>query len=152
LGLPNATELTAELHSLLVYEPNQFFLKHQDTEKSDDMIGTLVVTLPSNYAGGELMVGRGEDWKAYGKPTRALSLVAFYADCQHEVLKVTSGHRITLTYNLLLRGDTAPRPGGDGGTVAELADLLREHFTTPATRSWSREPLDPPGRLVYLLD
>ncbi len=26
LGLPNAAELTAELHSLLVYEPNQFFL------------------------------------------------------------------------------------------------------------------------------
>ena len=26
LGLPNAAELAADLHSLLVYEPNQFFL------------------------------------------------------------------------------------------------------------------------------
>src|ERR1700688_2114088 len=26
LGLPNAAQLTADLHSLLVYEPNQFFL------------------------------------------------------------------------------------------------------------------------------
>jgi hypothetical protein len=60
LGLPNAAELTADLHSLLVYEPNQFFLAHQDTEKDDSMIGTLVVTLPSNYAGGELMVGHNE--------------------------------------------------------------------------------------------
>ena len=49
LGLPNAAELTADLHSLLVYEPNQFFLAHQDSEKDNSMIGTLVVTLPSSY-------------------------------------------------------------------------------------------------------
>lgn len=25
---------------------------------------------------------------------------AFYSDCEHEVLEVTRGHRLTLTYNL----------------------------------------------------
>ena len=25
---------------------------------------------------------------------------AFYSDCEHEVKEVTSGHRVTLTYNL----------------------------------------------------
>jgi hypothetical protein len=63
----------------------------------------------------------------------ALSLIAFYADCRHEVLRVESGYRITLTYNMLLHGDTS-RPAGDDGTVAELADLLREHFSTPVPR------------------
>lgn len=152
LGLPNAAELDVDLHSLLVYEPDQFFLRHQDTEKTDEMIGTLVVTLPSAYAGGELMIGKGEDWKAYRGSRDSLSLVAFYADCQHEVLKVRSGYRITLTYNLMLRGDTSPRQEGDAGTVAELADLLREHFCTPATHSWGQRRADPPSRLVYLLD
>jgi predicted 2-oxoglutarate/Fe(II)-dependent dioxygenase YbiX len=71
------------------------------------MIGTLVVTLPSNHAGGELMVGLGNQWKAFRGSKTAVSLVAFYADCQHEVLKVKSGYRITLTYNLMLRGDTS---------------------------------------------
>ena len=52
LGLPHAAGLTADLHSFLVYEPNQFFLAHQDSEKDDSMVGTLVVTLPSSYAGG----------------------------------------------------------------------------------------------------
>ncbi|HET9081641.1 MAG TPA: 2OG-Fe(II) oxygenase [Trebonia sp.] len=151
LGLPSAAELTADLHSLLVYEPNQFFLRHQDTEKSDEMIGTLVVTLPSTYSRGDLLVGQGEEWKAYRGTRSALSLVAFYADCQHEVLKVESGYRITLTYNLLLHGDTTPRPEGDAGVIGELTDLLREHFTTPATPSWGRSA-DPPSRLVYLLD
>src|SRR5580658_7343924 len=151
LGLPNGAGLTADLHSLLVYEPNQFFLVHQDSEKDDSMVGTLVVTLPSSYAGGELMVGLGEEWKAYRGSKTALSLVAFYADCRHEVLRVKSGYRITLTYNLLLHGDTS-RPEGDEGTVAELADLLREHFSTPVPRYYGGPATDPPNRLVYLLD
>lgn len=32
--------------------------------------------------------------------TPALQWSAFYSDCEHEVLEVTSGHRVTLTYNL----------------------------------------------------
>ena len=151
LGLPNAAELTADLHSLLVYETNQHFLAHQDSEKDDAMVGTLVVTLPSSYTGGELMVGHNEEWKAYRGSKTALSLVAFYADCRHEVLRVTSGYRITLTYNLLLHGDTS-RPEGDGGTAADLADLLREHFSTPVVRYYRGPATDPPNRLVYLLD
>jgi hypothetical protein len=151
LGLPDGTELTADLHSLLVYEPNQFFLTHQDSEKDDSMIGTLVVTLPSGYTGGELMVGLGEEWKAYRGSKTALSLVAFYADCRHEVLKVKSGYRITLTYNLLLHGDTS-RPEGEEGTVTKLADLLREHFSTPVPGYYGGPATDPPNRLVYLLD
>jgi predicted 2-oxoglutarate/Fe(II)-dependent dioxygenase YbiX len=151
LGLPNAAGLTADLHSLLVYEPNQFFLTHQDSEKDDSMVGTLVVTLPSSYTGGELMVGHNGEWMAHRGSKTELSLVAFYADCRHEVLKVTSGYRITLTYNLLLHGDTS-RPEGDAGTVAELADLLREHFGTPVPRYYGGAATDPPNRLVYLLD
>jgi hypothetical protein len=64
---------------------------------------------------------------------------------------VKSGYRITLTYNLLLHGDTS-RPAGDQGAVAELADLLREHFRTPVPRYYDGPAADPPNRLVYLLD
>ena len=152
LGFPNSALLTADLHSLLVYEAGQFFLPHQDSEKSDDMVATLVVTLPSSYKGGELVVEHNGEHKSYqGSQRAALSLVAFYADCRHEVLKVKSGYRITLTYNLLLHGDTT-RPEGDDGTAAELTSLLREHFATPAARYYGGPPSAPPGRLVYLLD
>ena len=150
LGLPNGSSLTPDFHSLLIYAQNQFFQVHQDSEKDDSMVGTLVVTLPSNFTGGELMVGHNEVWKAYRGSKSALSLVAFYADCQHEVLKVKSGYRVTLTYNLLLQGDTS-RPAGDEGTVAELTSLLEEHFATPVRRYFG-DPDDPPNRLVYLLD
>ncbi|ABW16450.1 2OG-Fe(II) oxygenase [Parafrankia sp. EAN1pec] len=151
LGLPIAAELTADLHSLLVYEPGQFFLAHQDSEKDDSMIGTLVVTMPSTYTGGELVVRHNGEQRACRGSKTELSLVAFYADCRHEVAEVRSGYRIALTYNLLLRGDTS-LPEGDEGAVAELAGFLREHFGTPVLTYRPGAASGPPNRLVYLLD
>jgi hypothetical protein len=49
---------------MLVYEKGQFFVAHQDSEKNDAMIGTLVVTLPSAYTGGTLLVGHYEERSA----------------------------------------------------------------------------------------
>ena len=36
---------------------------------------------------------------------QSLKCVAFYADCQHEVIPVKQGYRIALTYNLVLEPD-----------------------------------------------
>lgn len=58
LGLPNGAGLTADLHSLLVYETNQHFLAHQDSEKDDSMVGTLVVTLPSRRSSSTQMTAQ----------------------------------------------------------------------------------------------
>ena len=151
LGLPWNCELDIDFHSMLVYETGQFFVTHQDSEKDDSMIGTLVVTLPSAYTGGDLLIGQGEEWKAYKGSKTAHTLVAFYADRQHEVLPVKSGYRVTLTYNLLMRGDTSGQATGDDATIAELAHCLTEHFSTPRHRYYSSDD-SPPNRLVYLLD
>src|SRR6266550_7376142 len=56
LGLPARARLRAEPHALLVYGKGQFFVPHQDSEKDDAMVGTLVVSLPSAHTGGELAV------------------------------------------------------------------------------------------------
>jgi len=56
LGLPARARLRAAPHALLVYGKGQFFLPHQDSEKDDTMIGTLVVSLPSSHTGGELVI------------------------------------------------------------------------------------------------
>jgi hypothetical protein len=151
LGLPWNCELDIDFHSMLVYETGQFFVTHQDSEKDDSMIGTLVVTLPSAYTGGDLLIGQGEEWKAYKGSKTAHTLVAFYADRQHEVLPVKSGYRVTLTYNLLMRGDTSGHATGDDATIAELAHCLTEHFNTPGHRYYGSDG-KPPNRLVYLLD
>jgi hypothetical protein len=148
---------------MLVYGPGQFFRTHKDSEKSDDMVATLVVTLPSSFRGGSLVIEhRGETVTSRGSKSR-LSFVAFYADCPHEVRPVTKGYRVSLTYNLVLEGtDSAAGPGPSEGPIVDevvvdtLADLLREHLTTPIPRRHRRpdEDLfrDPPDRLVFLLD
>lgn len=158
LGLAPDCELSAELHSMLVYESGQFFQRHQDSEKADGMIGTLVVTLPSAFTGGELVIEQqGTKVTDQGSPEE-LSFVAFYGDCEHEVLPVTDGFRITLTYNLVAKGRTGPDADAFAmhPSVALLAEQLRAHFTTPMELSmWSGhgQPVKrPPHQLVYLLD
>jgi hypothetical protein len=143
LGLPSGRTLRAELQSILVYAPGQFFVEHQDSEKDDAMVGSLVVGLPSTFKGGALEVRHRGQLATYRGSKKALSFVAFYSDCRHEVKPVRAGYRVVLTYNLLLGAETAtsrvdPNPELVGG----LAGCLDEHFASP----------EGPDRLVYLLD
>ena len=77
LGLPPGCRLKAELHSMLVYGAGQFFVPHQDSEKADAMVGSLVVTLPSSFKGGALVVRHAGMSATYRSPRKSLSLVAF---------------------------------------------------------------------------
>ncbi|MBU1800870.1 2OG-Fe(II) oxygenase [Nocardioides sp.] len=148
LGLPPGSNLRAELHSLLVYGKGQFFLPHQDSEKHDDMVATLVVSLPSIHSGGELVVDDAGTERAFRASRDDLVLVAFYADRRHEVRPVRSGYRVALTFNLMLTG---PAPTAEAGPAAQTARHLGEHFGSRATTSYGRD-LGEPTRLVFLLD
>jgi len=152
LGLPRDSSLEVELHNLLVYARGQFFAAHQDSEKTDDMVGTLVVGLPSSFAGGEFVVEQhGRTLRAPGSASE-LEFVAFYADCHHQVNPVRSGHRIVLTWNLMLRRDARPAvPPPEPPKV--LAIAVRDYFAQPLAPRWERDVgREAPDRLVYLLD
>ncbi|GAA0372717.1 2OG-Fe(II) oxygenase [Streptomyces blastmyceticus] len=153
LGLPPTTVLRAEPHALLVYGKGQFFLPHQDSEKDDSMVGTLVVSLPSHHTGGELVVEHAGRSITYRASRERLTFAAFYADCRHEVKPVTSGYRITLTMNLLAER-VRPADETGGGPVADLSHCLTEHFAQSAEQrySYGHPKATPPNRLVYLLD
>jgi len=147
LGLSVTTRLRAEPHALLVYGKGQFFAAHQDSEKDDAMVATLVVSLPSAHTGGELIVDHCGAAKTYHGSRDEIRYVAFYPDCRHEVLPVRSGHRVSLTFDLLA---TEEKGAPALGPVEEAAALLAEHFATPGMR-WNRE-VAAPRRLVFLLD
>ncbi|MCU4183391.1 2OG-Fe(II) oxygenase [Acidiferrimicrobium sp. IK] len=143
LGLPSGRALRAEFHSMLVYAPGQFFVPHQDSEKTDDMVASLVVGLPSNFTGGALTVRHHGETATYRGSKKALSFVAFYGDCRHEVKPVNSGYRVVLTYNLLLDARRRSSPEApDAELIASLVRCLEEHFGPDAA----------PDRLVYLLN
>lgn len=101
--------IRAELHRLNVYSsPSGHFKAHVDTPRSNEQVGTLVVCLPSAYQGGQLEVRhQGQstkfDWSMPENVRPEIQWAAFYSNCEHEVRDVTSGHRITLTYNLYAR-------------------------------------------------
>ncbi len=142
LGIASGRRLTAELHSMLVYAPGQFFVQHQDSEKDDAMVASLVVSLPSTFSGGALEVQHAGATARYRGSKKSLSFVAFYSDCRHEVKPVKSGYRVALTYNLILRDDPGqPASDVDSELTAEVGSCLSEHFDTSGA-----------DRLVYLLD
>lgn len=152
LGLPQASRLRAELHNLLIYAPGQFFATHQDSEKTETMVASLVVSLPSQFTGGDMIIKHHEEQLIVRGSRQKLSFAAFYADCHHEVRPIKQGYRIALTYNLSLEGGgataAAPREHSDA-----LASMVRRFFETPCAPRWPGDDRrEPPNRLVYLLD
>lgn len=103
LGLLNGN-LKAELYKMLVYEKNQFFHPHQDTEKENNMVATLVVVLPSIHQHGNITIYHHDQKNVYCtddfSPDK-IKCLSFYSDCHHEVAPILSGYRVVLTYNLI---------------------------------------------------
>jgi hypothetical protein len=149
-GLGVTGPIAAELYKLLVYDEGSFFVSHRDTEKTDEMFATLVVVLPSNYTGGELLVRHRDREVVFDlhcpDPSQA-AFAAFYADCVHEVLPVTSGCRLTLIYTLSRQepGDR-PRPPSYATEAGQLTALLR-HWGEDENRTDGR-----PDKLIFPLE
>lgn len=157
LGLPEDARLVAELDKLLVYGPGQFFQAHRDSERDDAMVGSLEVVLPSQYRGGDLTVRHHDGAKTFRRTKASdnkLTLIAFYADCEHEVKPVEGGYRVVLSHHLLLRrGAARASVGASGAMLDRLEEAVAHHFATPALRTrWDREGPTRPDRLIYLLD
>ena len=115
------------------------------------MFATLVVALPSSFAGGELVVrhkGREVRLDLCCNDPAETAFAAFYADCVHEVLPVTKGYRLSLVYNLVRGGrGRPPEPPDYAGEQARVAALLQ------AWRHAERRPGDAsPEKLVYPLE
>ncbi|KZT24052.1 hypothetical protein NEOLEDRAFT_1095043 [Neolentinus lepideus HHB14362 ss-1] len=140
--------IKAELYKLNIYGPGSFFKAHKDTPRAENMFGSLVVVYPTPHEGGALILRhRGKKWEFDSGKILAmqneprLSYIAFYADVEHEVTTVTSGHRITLTYNLYftdpdpaeeMRGLPAiRRPISTDPRESEFRDVLKRLLDDP---------------------
>lgn len=96
---PADTDSEAQVYS----GPSGKFKSHVDTPRSDEQMGSLVVCLPLKHSGGALAVRHAGNETLFDWSPQSSSVIqwaAFFSDCEHEVLNVTEGHRVTLTYNL----------------------------------------------------
>ena len=147
LGCPPGS-LAAELYKLLLYRPGGFFAPHRDTEKSDGMVATLVVSLPVAGEGGTLVVRHMDHVTRLDMCTddpSELVVAAFYADCEHEVTPVAAGHRLVLVFNLVRRTDD-PLTAPDFRAEADrIATWLSEYADSARTRPLAPAPARPRG-------
>ena len=152
-GIPQ--KVKHQLYKLLVYEKGSFFAPHRDSEKTPGMFATLVVCLPSKHEGGTLIVTHDGQTRQIdfggGDAQFQVQYAAFYADCQHEVLPVTSGYRICLVYNLAIAGKKQPSAPASSGAVQAVAELLpqlfadksRDKLAIPLKHQYTQAALDP---------
>ena len=123
LGL-HEMEVWAELNNLLLYKPGGHFKPHTDREKMDGMFGTLIVQLPSEFTGGDLVVRYdGKEvlvkMSQEGSSTSCL-IAAHYSDCEHEITPVLTGYRMALVYSLCWGG------AGQAPSAQEMLDKADE--------------------------
>ena len=149
LGL-DGSGITCELYKLLLYELGGHFKRHHDSEKVEGMFGTLVVQLPSIFAGGAYRIRHAGIERVFAlggtEPPAAahgFHYVAHYADCDHEVEPLTSGLRLAAVYSLRWTASGAPPPPPCMDAAVRLAarlasldtcyGLLLEHAYTEAS-------------------
>ena len=122
--------LTAELYNLNVYARGGHFVPHKDTPRGSDMLGTLVVCLPSQFSNGAFVVKhhgvfQTYDWgqaiREQDEPTR-IHWAAFFGDVDHQIERVWGGLRVTLTYLI--------RRGGANVERSAVPDRGREALNT----------------------
>ncbi len=149
LGVRGKVE--AELYKLLIYDEGSFFIEHRDTEKRKGMFATLVIVLPCDYEGGELLVrhqGQEKCFDLHANAADSAGFAAFFADCRHEVRPVTAGYRLTLIYNLIRTGKgSLPKPADYSQQQQQVVKLLR---------SWAKAKQQGeahlPEKLIYPLE
>ena len=110
------------------------------------MFGTLVVSLPSYHEGGDLRISYHGIVTHYSTSMNNPSITAWYSDVTHEVLEVTNGYRLVLTYNLV-----------DCTAGAKPTASLLDHSEPlhAATRQWleqSKVDKEAPHQFIYLLE
>jgi hypothetical protein len=91
-------------NKLNVYGPGGFFRSHVDTPADPEKtIGSLVVCLPTEHSGGELVVTHGGSEQVFDFAARSdrIQWAAFYSDCVHEVRPITEGFRVTVTFSIV---------------------------------------------------
>ena len=84
--------------------PSGFVRRHALSVDCLHPIGSLVVCLPSQFEGGNLVIrhdsGQEIDFDWGPASSSKFQWAAFHSCCEHKVKAISKGHRVTLTFNL----------------------------------------------------
>ncbi|KAI1465620.1 uncharacterized protein F4812DRAFT_461312 [Daldinia caldariorum] len=160
-----ASPIYTEFYKMLLYEPGATSKTSNYNENVPGMFGRLVISLPSPYEGGDVVVKYCGASKTLPTSQHHMACAFWYvlyywitesyglnnflvkvSDASYEVLSIESGYHWVLVYNLTT-DPTAPIP--------TAASRLEDNRLRVALESWSREVSDgskKPLPLCYALD
>ncbi|KAK3935411.1 hypothetical protein QBC46DRAFT_271860 [Diplogelasinospora grovesii] len=110
LGLGDRV-LKTRLHGLYVWEKGSLWRNYHCTTHEKSRVGTLLIILNGGYTGGEVAIGAGHK-DVYFEPARhSHYLIATHPGVSYDNLPLLEGHRLGLSYELLLPdNDTEEKP------------------------------------------
>jgi hypothetical protein len=85
--------------------------------------------------------------------SEAINWAAFYSDCEHEVIQVTKGHRITLTYNLYVsehRGAVLTKFSIVNPSLYPLYDKVKAILSQPGFMKEGQFSQSVPHQYIFL--
>ena len=131
-----------ELSNLLLNQESDCSKKHRDLKKVDGKFASLMVQLPSHFTGGSFGVTYNGNTKTFSMQDPetcpfSCQFVAHYADCEHAILPIKSGHQLVLVYSLCYIGSESSKPSlanvkeGSLGSVMQKLDKGQSLFAIP---------------------
>ena len=116
------------------------------------MFATVVVILPSAYAGGQVVLSHASTTKSLDfseKSFLSTAVLSWYTDVKHEVKPIEDGYRLALSYNLIhVAPPNIPRPCLPDTSTSEA-------LLTQVLRKWRAKKYEKESQrniIAYLLD
>ncbi len=102
--IPINKKFKYELYKMHIYKEGGKFSRHKDTIHAPNHYATLVISIPTEFTGGELLLyeNKGDENPLTTCNLKHSNSVIFLTDVEHEVLEVKSGTRIVLQYDVYL--------------------------------------------------
>ena len=143
--LKSERKIEARLEKLCLFKTGSFISKQSDFfNQSPDNLGTLVIQLPSVYAGGDLVIYDDEkstklifDFGNKSKEAQfSINYVVHHADLEYEILKLTGGFRLFLIYSLKYQDLNLPKNVEINKTLSNelYSHLLRHSYSNSSAK------------------
>lgn len=140
LGLHSA-DVQCVLDALFLNRAGDCFAPFAPADEDPDLFATILIQLPSEYKGGELVFSHDgkTEWCRQGADDGLSRFKSFYsvsyAHVQRELKPIESGFRLTLQYKIVwLLGPPKPVPSVDG--LAEFANALQGYVDYYPAGNW----------------
>ncbi|KZS90683.1 hypothetical protein SISNIDRAFT_488253 [Sistotremastrum niveocremeum HHB9708] len=138
-------EAKCELDRLILYEAGSHVIPHQRSQGETSAFGSVLVTLPSSFKGGQVHMSHSGQIKTFDLAQTSsfgVSALGYYTAIHQSSKPITSGYQLVLAYNLVTP------PGVKPPSLIDSSEVVKA--VRHALLSWS-QGYGPTKKLAYAL-